>query len=79
MLEDVIYEAIAQHVACHYLDVTGDGRHFEALVVSDEFVNHNRLHRHRLIYKALGDKMAEEVHALSMKLYTISEWEKLNG
>ena len=79
MLEDIIYQAISNFMNCDYLDVTGDGRHFEAVVVSHMFDGKSRLERHRLIYNALGEKMKEEVHALSMKLYTQQEWEKLNG
>lgn len=79
MLEDIIYQAIDNHINCHYLDVVGDGRHFDAVVVSDEFINKSRLERHRAIYNALGDKMRDEVHALSMKLYTITEWNNKNG
>lgn len=79
MLEDVIYQAIAANLPCDYLDVTGDGRHFEAVVVSESFNNQSRINRHRLIYAALGDRMKEEVHALSMKLYTNEEWSRLNG
>ena len=79
MLEDIIYQAISTHIACNYLDVTGDGRHFDAIVVSDEFINKSRVERHRLIYAALGERMKEEVHALSMKLYTNQEWEQHNG
>jgi acid stress-induced BolA-like protein IbaG/YrbA len=74
MLEDVIYQAIDKNVKCHYLDVTGDGQHFDAVVVSDDFINKSRLQRHRMIYAALGDKMQQEIHALSMKLYTILEF-----
>jgi len=79
MLEDVIYQAIANHIQCSYLDVSGDGRHFDAVVVSDDFKDKSRIERHRLIYTALGEKMKQEVHALSMKLYTIAEWEAING
>lgn len=79
MLEDIIYQAIATNISCNFLDVSGDGRHFEAIVVSDAFVNQSRINRHRLIYNALGDRMKEEVHALSMKLYTSEEWNKQNG
>lgn len=73
-LEDVIYSAINTNIKCSYLDVSGDGRHFDAVVVSDEFLSKSRIERHRLVYAALGDKMREEVHALSMKLYTNTEW-----
>lgn len=79
MLEDIIYQEIAKHIACSHLDVTGDGRHFEAIVVSEEFAEKSRINRHKMIYAALGDRMKEEVHALSMKLYTNAEWENLNG
>ena len=57
ILEDIIYQSIAQHIQCKYLDVRGDGRHFDAVVVSDEFIGKARLERHRLVYQALGDKM----------------------
>lgn len=79
MLEDIIYQAIAANLACEVLDVSGDGRHFDAIVVSQDFLGKSRIERHRLIYQALGDRMREEVHALSMKLYTTEEWNKLNG
>ena len=79
MLEDVIYQAIGQQLTCQYLAVNGDGRHFEAVVVSDCFNGQSRIARHRMIYTALGERMKEEIHALSMKLYTSEEWAKLNG
>ena len=77
MLEDIIYQAIASYIPCEVLDVSGDGRHFDAIVVSSVFNSKSRIERHRIIYEALGDKMKDEVHALSMKLYTIDEWHKL--
>ena len=78
-LEDIIYQAISTHIGCTHLDVTGDGRHFEAIVVSQEFHDKSRVERHRLVYSALGERMREEVHALSMKLYSVEEWNKKNG
>lgn len=47
--------------------VTGDGRHFEAFVVCPDFADQRELARHRMIYAALGDKMDEAIHALSLK------------
>ncbi len=79
MIEDIIYQAINEHIACSYLDVSGDGRHFDAVVVSEDFTGKSRIERHRLVYAALGERMKEEVHALSMKLYTNNEWSKVNG
>jgi acid stress-induced BolA-like protein IbaG/YrbA len=53
--------------------VTGDGRHFEALVVSDEFSGVGRLARHRQVYRALGDKVGGLIHALSITALTCAE------
>lgn len=79
MLEDKIYEQVAKNLACSYLDVSGDGRHFELIAVSDEFVGRSRVERHRMINQALGEMFVQELHALSMKLYTVNEWEQKNG
>ena len=56
------------------LIVDGDGHHFEAMIVSDEFAGKNRIQRHQHIYAILGDKMKAEVHALSMKTMTPDEY-----
>jgi len=33
-----------------------------------------KLQQHQLVYRALGDRMHEEIHALSMQTYTPEEW-----
>jgi len=53
--------------------VEGDGHHFEAVIVAEEFDGKSRIQRHQLVYAALGDKMKAEVHALSMKTHTHDE------
>ena len=65
---------IAQGLACDHLEVEGDGRHFFATIVSVEFECTNRVARHQRVYKALGDRMREQIHALSMKTLTPAEW-----
>ena len=55
------------------VSVEGDGHHFEAVIVTDEFEGKSRIQRHQMVYAALGDKMKAEVHALSMKTLTSSE------
>ena len=55
------------------VSVEGDGHHFEALIVAEEFAGRSRIQRHQLVYAALGDKMKAEVHALSMKTQTPEE------
>jgi acid stress-induced BolA-like protein IbaG/YrbA len=57
-----------------HLEVRGDGAHFEAVVVSPEFAGLNRVRRHQLVYAALGERMREEIHALSMQTLSPDEW-----
>ena len=65
---------IAQGLACAHLEVEGDGRHFFATIVSAEFDGLTRIRRHQRVYAALGDRMREQIHALSMKTFTPAEW-----
>jgi acid stress-induced BolA-like protein IbaG/YrbA len=65
---------IAQGLACQELQVEGDGRHFFATIVSAEFEGMSRIKRHQRVYAALGDRMREQIHALSMKTLTPAEW-----
>ena len=54
--------------------VTGDGRHFEALVVSDEFAGKSLIQRHRMVMETVKTQIAsDELHALSLKTYTPDE------
>ncbi len=71
-----IKQNIAQGMDTLYLSVSGDGQHFEAVVVSEEFAGKSRVQRHQRVYQTLGDRMREEVHALSMKTFTPQEWER---
>ncbi|MCH2491471.1 MAG: BolA/IbaG family iron-sulfur metabolism protein [Gammaproteobacteria bacterium] len=55
------------------VDVTGDGRHFDAVIVSSEFEGKSAVQRHQLVYSVLGEKMRADIHALSMRTVTPSE------
>lgn len=50
-----------------------DGVHFEAVVVSPSFAGLPTLKRHRMVYAALGTKMGNEIHALSLRTLTPEE------
>jgi acid stress-induced BolA-like protein IbaG/YrbA len=69
-----IQAGIAAGLACEHVEVVGDGQHFQALVVSGAFAGKSRVQRHQLVYAALGDRMREEIHALSMRTLTPEEW-----
>lgn len=73
-----VRHGIESGLACEHVEVIGDGQHFQALIVSSEFEGRSRVQRHQLVYAALGDRMREEIHALSMKTLTPQEW-RANG
>ncbi len=74
--EDV-HSYIAAGLECEHLEVDGDGRHFQAIIVSKTFEGKRPVQRHQIVYRALGDRMREEVHALSMNTLTPEEWAAL--
>ncbi len=72
---ELIQGYIAAGLACTHLEVDGDGQHFNALIVSPAFAGKRLIQRHQMVYAALGDRMREEIHALSMKTLTPEEYE----
>ncbi|MDP5008621.1 MAG: BolA family transcriptional regulator [Glaciimonas sp.] len=72
---ELVKSYIAAGIACSHLEVEGDGQHFTAVIVSDAFVGKRPIARHQLIYAVLGDRMREEIHALSMKTFTPEEFQ----
>ncbi len=75
---ELVRQYIAAGLACTHLEVEGDGQHFNAVIVSEAFTGKRLIQRHQLVYAALGDRMREEVHALSMKTLTPEEFAR-NG
>ena len=69
-----IEKSIRAGLEVTHLEVTGDGAHFEAVIVSPAFEWLARDRGHQLVYGALGDRMREEIHALSMKTLSPDEW-----
>lgn len=65
---------IAAGLPCEHLQVQGDGRHFEAVVVSPAFEGKRSVQRHQAVYAVLGDRMREEIHALSLQTLTPAEY-----
>ena len=72
-----IEQSIAAGLDCVHLQVVGDGHHWEALVVSHAFEGLSKVRAHQLVYKALGDRMREEIHALSMTTLTPGQWDEM--
>ena len=53
------------------VSVTGDGRHFEAVVISPDFEGQSLIQRHRMVMSTVQEQIAsDELHAISIKAYT---------
>jgi len=72
-----IEASIAAGLVCEHLQVAGDGHHWEAVIVSAAFEGLSKVRQHQLVYATLGDRMREEIHALSMTTLTPAQWAQL--
>jgi len=56
-----------------------DNTHFAARLVGSAFQGLRPVARHQLVYRALGERMGREIHALSIEAYTPQEWAARGG
>lgn len=66
-IDDEIRAALAAAIPGSQVEVQGDGRHFQLVVVSSAFEGRNTLERHRMVLGALRELMAGDaapVHAI---------------
>lgn len=71
---ETIKQLLESNLSNASVEVTGDGRHFEATVISAAFEGMSLITRQRTVYQALGDKIQSgEIHALSIKAKTPQE------
>jgi acid stress-induced BolA-like protein IbaG/YrbA len=74
MTEIEIKKMIEQAISCQSVELSGDGHHFEALIVSDAFEGKRPVARQQLVYAALQEKISSgELHAISLKTLTPNE------
>ena len=59
-------------------DTKKSGDHFNAVVISNSFQGLSLIDQHQMVYKTLGNYLTNEIHALQLKTYTLSEWESEN-
>ena len=51
-------------------DLAGDGDHYAATVVSEQFRGLSRVRQHQIVYAALRGRMGGELHALALQTST---------
>jgi len=78
MTEQEIQQMIEQSMNCQSVEVAGDGYHFEAKVVSNEFEGKRPVARQQMVYAVLQERIASgELHAISLKTLTAEEASQL--
>lgn len=65
-LESVLKHAFPD-AAITIEDLAGDGDHYKARIVSEQFRGLPRVRQHQLVYKALEGRMGGELHALMLE------------
>ena len=75
MTSEELQTIISAGLDCQHIELSGDGRHWYATIVSSAFEGLRAIQRHQRVYATLGRRLqTDEVHALSMKTFTPAEW-----
>ncbi|HEV7985150.1 MAG TPA: BolA/IbaG family iron-sulfur metabolism protein [Steroidobacteraceae bacterium] len=75
MTPQQIAELIRAALPRSQVDVrSDDNTHFSARLIGPEFAGLKPLARHQLVYRALGARMGNEIHALTIEAFTPQEW-----
>ena len=61
------------------IDTTGSKDHFSAVVISSSFEGLSLIDQHKEVYKAVGEHMTKEIHALQLKTFSPKQWKKHNS
>ena len=75
MTSEELQTIILSGLPCEHIELSGDGQHWYATIVSSSFEGQRLIQRHQKVYATLGGRIqTNEVHALSMKTFTPAEW-----
>ena len=77
-----IEKRIKEKIKTSYLDVVDlrGGDHIQVIIVSPEFEKKSLVEQHKIIYDILSNEMkSNDIHALTLKTFSPSEWEKVKG
>ncbi len=65
-----LLKAVLPDADIEMIDLAGDNDHWKAVIVSEQFRGLSRVAQHQLVYRALGDRMGGELHALALETRT---------
>ena len=61
------------------VDTTGTKDHFSAIVISHLFEGLSLVEQHQTVYKAVGNHLTKEIHALQLNTYSLAQWAQHNS
>ena len=64
---------IQQGLNTQSVEVEGDGHHFSATIISQDFQGKTRIARHRMVFSLFSEDIKQRLHALSINAMTIDE------
>ena len=80
METEAVADLIRRGMPGAQVTVTGDGSHFEAVVVSGEFSGKTPIQKQRLVMATVKPQIESgELHALSIKTVTPEQWDGRRG
>ena len=80
MEPDQIKQLLLSRLADCEVEVSGDGRHFDIVVVGDIFSGLSPVKKQQVVYGALQAEIADgSIHAVNMKTLTRAEWQRSQG
>lgn len=87
MVEEKIIEKLTSAFSIHHLAVEneshmhnvppGSESHFKVVLVSDDFLNKNKVKQHQAVYQVLADELAGPIHALALHTYNVDQWSSM--
>ncbi|MBV1869873.1 MAG: BolA/IbaG family iron-sulfur metabolism protein [Gammaproteobacteria bacterium] len=74
---DQIKQLIGDAIEVQHIVADLNGANINLIVVSKQFEGLNSVKKQQMVYACLNDLIASgDLHAVTMKLYTPTEWEK---
>jgi len=70
---DEIKLRIEQGLNTQSVEVEGDGHHFSATIISQDFQGKSRIARHRMVFSLFSEDIKQRLHALSINAMTLDE------
>lgn len=84
-VENLLKDTLQKNFQVDHLEVINESHshnvpkdsetHFKIILVSPDFQNQTLVNRHRKIHENLKNALFQNIHALSLKLYTPEEWQ----